>query len=452
MERDEICILCGINSYCGPTSFCEASSRSPAATQIAHEIHDVAEESAIEYGYEGDCVTIGHFDVEGDYIRCGHYGEALHPTGDGVVVRRVSDEVQTAYFCTVVEFVDGRRTVRTETSNCNAHFSEGSGLNIWIHVACWAYLQEWLASPLLSRIGRTGEPLSLAGELYEVTASRHQPQEELYRWLPCIDYGGSLEAYMGTFHQRHILGPRQEVKHIVQALKSGRRGQELIPAVLKDSRFWMWTRPDIWPRPVPEHNEQAPLSISSGPVPQPRASICMLPSELFPELLQHCQPEDIFALAATCKALHAQVLDGGTLACTLRHATTNASRPLRWTLPVPSLREEWSAACEAMQTWLPADAPAPPFDEPWAAVTLPLPPLPLFDPTFPVAAFLRAYRDSDSMRARRRRWGLIKQWDALFTDYRGGGWEHDVFTPPGTTWARGEDGVLRCQCRAGGGA
>lgn len=91
-----------------------------------------AKESAIQYGYEGDCVAIGHFDDEGDYKRCGHYGEALHLAGDDVAVRRVSDEIRTAYFGTVVDFVNGWRTKHPEIPDCNAHFSKDSGLNIWV--------------------------------------------------------------------------------------------------------------------------------------------------------------------------------------------------------------------------------------------------------------------------------------------------------------------------------
>lgn len=82
---------------------------------------------------------------------------------------------------------------------------------------------------------------------------------------------------------------------------------------------------------------------------------------------------------------------------------------------------------------------------PLDAATPPLPPLPLFDPAFPLESFLRACARYESMRARRRRWELIKQWDTLFTSYRRDGWERDNFCLPGTTWAvRG--GAYQCQC------
>ena len=60
---------------------------------------------------------------------------------------------------------------------------------------------------------------------------------------------------------------------------------------------------------------------------------------------------------------------------------------------------------------------------------VPLRPLPLFDPTFPLLAFLKAYIGSDAMLSRRRRWRIIKQFDVLFTNYRRDGWERDDFVP-----------------------
>lgn len=71
--------------------------------------------------------------------------------------------------------------------------------------------------------------------------------------------------------------------------------------------------------------------------------------------------------------------------------------------------------------------------------------LPLLDPAFPLAAFIRACYLSDNMRARRRRWRIIKQFDKLWTDYRRNGWERDVFAPEDVRWEK-IDRFWRCQC------
>lgn len=550
MGWDEVCILCGIRQYGGPTCLGAPSEDTPA--QIAREVHDAgfvdlstdeissmlvkifSEEQldpafvqAVHPGYDKDCIAIGYFDRSGAYTPCTHHGRPLHPTGDNVEVRRVVDISSGMHFTKIVELHRGERVERAGDTNCDTYWRGGTGTcNIWVHVACWAHLQHWLACALPPRAGTDGRPLALAGELYELTASRAERQVDARGDLPCVAYGGTLDAFAGTQYQDYALGPRKGTKHLVRALRQGLRGAELIPALLKDSRFWMFTRPDIWPRaPHPGPYDANPVSAAADPAPQPRAGICRLPNELLPELLQHVRLADVFALALTCRELHLRVLDRSVLVHTLHRAAADAASALRWVLPVPRLREEWLGACEAMGTWMPPPPPrAPTFAEmefaedeeddgefvpsagdsdgedtsdeaeddnamgddeptgpaddeaideetPEEAMTdedegvatghisdvpiplppdpaaLPLPALPLFDPAFPVLTYLQAFRDSDSMRARERRWDLIKQWDVLFTHYRRDGWERDEFAPPGTAWALDDRGELRCQCR-----
>ncbi|GJE96639.1 hypothetical protein PsYK624_128390 [Phanerochaete sordida] len=546
MGWDEVCILCGIRPYGGPVWF---GASEESATQIAQEVvaagftdlppdalaamlldlfqtnpddFDPRYKASVHPGYDKDCIAIGHFDRTGGYEPCRHAGRALHPPGDNVQVRRVADNSSGASFNQVVELVRGERVTSAQATTCDTY--GGCACNLWLHVACWGHLQHWLACSLPPRAGRSGEPLPLAGELYEIAASRAEPQQECRGALPAIDYGGTLDAFMEIQYQDYILGPRRGVRHLTRALQDGLRGAQLVPALMEDVRFWMWARPDEWPRaPDPASHDALQNEPVGEPAPQP-AALCMLPNELLPELLQHCELDVVFALASTCRELYTRVLARSTLADTLHRAAENRGSALRWVLPAPNLREEWAAACDAMRTWLPVGAVPPltfdgmEFDEddeddadfvppesesdeedddedsmeedededaleehmdadadpsqddapivdassdaddlalpisdvpiplPPDPSTLPLPPLPLFNPAFPLAAFLRAFRTSASMRARRRRWGLVKQWDALFAAYRRDGWERDVFTPSGTVWAQGEDGVLRCQC------
>ncbi|GJE91712.1 hypothetical protein PsYK624_078620 [Phanerochaete sordida] len=360
---------------------------------------------------------------------------------------------------------DGVRAVVRRNTDCSTLWPLAA-CNVWVHAACWAYLRAWLDCALAPRVGRHGAALSLAGELYEVVASRRERQCYERGALPCVDYGGTLEAYFGEPHQDYVLPLRRDARHTAKALKDGLRGMEPVPALLKDSRAWLWVRPAIWPRaPCPSAAGES-LHVVSPAAPQSLAAICGLPSELLPAILLHCRIEDIFALASTCRELYARVLDSNTLRPVVQLSMTIVTSPLRWIMPLPSLREEWEAACGAMWSWMPVgrrgggrtdpggeettigpklpDGPTQPIDK------SSLPPLPDFEVGFPIAAFLRAYRDSDSMRSRRRRWELIKQWDVLFTDYRRDGWQRDEFVLPGTAWALDGDGHLRCQCRPEG--
>ncbi|KAI0330655.1 hypothetical protein GY45DRAFT_1434485 [Cubamyces sp. BRFM 1775] len=549
MGYDEVCFLCGIRPEGGPIWWC--SDRKAEATQISNmllksEPVDLPQEDivsmllkvfsidnldtvdpyyrqAVDSGHERDCIGIGHFGSEGDsegYRPCLHHGRPLHPTGEGVQIRRVRNSVGGGLFTELVEFHGGERVVNTQVAtecDTNFYFEDGS-CNIWMHVACWSYIQEWLNCPLPPRIGRSGRPLTFAGELYELVGSRYERQVDAKASLPCIDYGGTLGAYMDyNQYQDYILGCRKGVKHLARALREGLRDEQLIPAILKDCNWWEFVRPDIWPRAShPGPYDPNAVAGVSGIVPQSRALLCELPNELLPELLQHFCLQDIFALASTCKDLYTRLLDHNTLICVVRNAIANVASPLHWITPLRELPEEWLVAYEAMRTWMPPGTPPPPTfvelefpedeaddedyippdDEGYSdedpcheeqsesdgeseddgdygeeattdedegiiarqivdvpvpiqphPLAAPLPPLLLLDPAFPLLTFLRAYRDSDSMRARHRRWELIKQFDVLFKNYRRDGWERDDFCLPGTTWVRSDERVLRCQCR-----
>ncbi|KAH9896787.1 hypothetical protein C8Q73DRAFT_789106 [Cubamyces lactineus] len=476
---------------------------------IADPYYVLAVRADYEDEAERDCIAIGYFGEHGGYSPCLHHGRPLHPTGDDVQIRRVHNSTMAGSFSELIEYHGDERVVRSMvTTDCDTYYdaNESPSCNIWMHIACWNHLQDWLDCPLPPRIGRHGKPLTFAGELYELVASRHERQAHVRASLPCIDYGGTLGAFT-TQYQDDILGCRVGVEHLARALKEGLRDEQLIPAILEDCGWWKFVRPDRWPRarhPGPYDPNPVSGMFESGTVPQLRAKVCQLPNELLPELLQHCHLQDIFALASTCKDLYTRILDRNTLHYVVRNAISNVSSPLRWIAPVRGHREQWMAAYDAMKTWM---TPAPPtfaevefpedevddedyippeeepdssdddeseqeeesaeesdseaitdedegiitgriIDVPVPVQTTPLPPLLLLDPAFPLLPFLRAYRDSDSMRARQWRWELIKQFDVLFTNYRRDGWERDEFCPPGTTWA--SDGqTVRCQCPAG---
>ncbi|KAH9896786.1 hypothetical protein C8Q73DRAFT_789105 [Cubamyces lactineus] len=530
---DEVCFLCGIRPEGGPFWWC--SNKEEAARQITNELLEAQstelplEEilsmllkifdmdrldlvgdygSTVHFPFESGIIGIGHFGDDGGYRPCAHHGRPLHPTGDDVQIRRVCNSVGGGLFTYLIDFEGGKPVIIPQvTTNCDTlYYSDDSpSCNIWVHVACWNYAQDWLDCPLPPRTGRGGNPLTFAGELYELVGSRNERQVDARASLPCVDYGGTLDAYMDKNQwQDYILGCRKGVRHLARALGAGLRDEQLIPAILKDSNWWMFCRPDIWPRaPTPGLYDPNPMIKTSDVSSQPRAKICQLPSEILLELIQHFHLQDIFTLAYTCKDLYVRLLDHNTLILVIRNAMANVSSPLHWIIPVREFPEEWLAAHDAMKTWMPAgtppsptfaelefsededhdedyipsdeeeskgddveyesgesadeamtdedegivagqitDVPVPVQPHPLAA---PLPPLLLLDPAFPLLTFLRAYCGSESMRARQRRWERIKQFDVLFTNYRRDGWERDDFCLPGTTWV--PDGqTLRCQC------
>ncbi|GJE96631.1 hypothetical protein PsYK624_128310 [Phanerochaete sordida] len=484
MAGDEVCVLCGIRPDGGPTWLCDSPKRHAAL--IAREICDAG---AVDLAYDDvratlanalsihylnafpgdprlavepdpdgdtDCIAIGYFGANGRYRPCTHHVGERHPPGDDVAVRRVSQCIGGATFGLVVRFVDGVRQEAVAKSQCGTGAGIGA-CNVWAHANCYAYLEAWLDCASAPRMGRMLpiRALSLASELYEICASREETRAPDRGHMPCIDYGGTLDAFMDITYQDYILGCRQGSRSIVQALRAGLRDEELVSAIAGDCRLWMFVRPDIWPLATPDAIF-SDMAISSDFAPQPQSLFAAIPLELLPLLLQHLDLQDIFALAYTCKALSAGILDRATLAHTLRLAMSNLRSSLHWLPPVPSLREEWDAACEAMCTWLPPAALAGFISETkleldtqqqpadgqtgnmadadeslLSTSTTPLPTLPLLHPAFPVVPFLRACAQSVSMRARRRRWQIIKQWDVLFADYRTKGYQNNRFCHDG---------------------
>lgn len=78
---------------------------------------------------------------------------------------------------------------------------------------------------------------------------------------------------------------------------------------------------------------------------------------------------------------------------------------LFWILPVTTLPGEAECAFESAWTWI--DGPQG-SDSPFEHAE------------FPFLAYLRECFRSDSMRNRRRLWGIVKQYDRLWDDYRAG--------------------------------
>ena len=277
MGHDEVYVLCGIRPEGGPIWWC--SDKEDSALQITDELlksepMDLPREEitsmllkifaigdldavdpyyrwAVDSSHERDCVGIGHFgDIHSKGHRpCVHHGRPLHPTGDDVQTHRVRNSWSGGFFTELVEFDGGERIVHERlTIQCDTrlYYHDGPSQNMWVHVACWSYVQEWLDCPLQPRLGRSGNPLSFAGELYELVGSRHEPRVDRQAWLPCVDYGGTLDAYMSyQQHQDYIIGCRLGVKHLAEALKAGLRDMQLIPAILKDCNWWMFVRPDM---------------------------------------------------------------------------------------------------------------------------------------------------------------------------------------------------------------
>jgi len=231
------------------------------------------------------CIAIGHFvggngecpKEWGTDNSCGEWmpGTARIPLGDNVEVRIV-DGYQTCgtFNNVIIRLPDGEEDA-DEESDCSCATNNGIG-NVFVFEGCWIYLQAWLDVSLPPRLNScSDEPLSLAGEFYEIVNSRKERRKCMSRsiacilstpqhthscvttdvlpaigTLPAIKYGGIEDAYDNMFHFYQIdypdyfLGARAGSGHVARAIYDGLRGTDLIHALKMDFRCWMATSPD----------------------------------------------------------------------------------------------------------------------------------------------------------------------------------------------------------------
>ena len=62
--------------------------------------------------------------------------------------------------------------------------------------------------------------------------------------LSCIDYDGIVDTV--EQFQSYFSPARRDSQHIAKAIRDGLRGEELLPAIMRDFRCWMFVRPDMW--------------------------------------------------------------------------------------------------------------------------------------------------------------------------------------------------------------
>lgn len=221
-EWDELCVLSGICPGGGPHDLLHVSDVEQVSNSMASEIQSLPStddhyaptasrlttsdlklivndaltiavtDDSIPAWFSGNihswhgsrnCVAIGHFDIDGtcprEYTTTAaddFYFEDGHriPLGDDVEVRTVLSDAHGSFGCVVLPQSGGEKR-ESKKSECSVRRSEGLG-NVFVLEGCWIYLQAWLnhslSSPRLSF--RTGKPLSLASEFYEIVNSREE--------------------------------------------------------------------------------------------------------------------------------------------------------------------------------------------------------------------------------------------------------------------------------------
>ncbi|PSR76742.1 hypothetical protein PHLCEN_2v8227 [Hermanssonia centrifuga] len=469
---DELCILCGACPEGGPHDLLHPEGIDDYARQLADEIDPYNDDlfdtirNALKYSipqktllfraewlpngmgsrqYCSDvCVALGYFGKDEGTVPRDRDGI---PDGRNVQVRRVTDsssgDFERVLQETVVQNEDvsaGDESAEEDEVSGEESF-EASKLdlysmcavahgspNIWLHERCYHYMQSWIdwqSLPRFIALPSSGEELSFAGELYEIANSRKQTRDSDTTLLPCVDYDG-IEATLEQWQDR-FAPARRGTKYLARALHEGLQGKDLFPALLKDFRAWMFMRPDIWPKPLEAIDTTATTVFTTLPI-NPISAIPLidtLPNELLLLILRELPLPSLLALSSTCRSLRALITEPSFMDCVLKEAILRGS--LKWILPVSSYKDEVQSCYESLRLWHPAvsescQSDGDLIDESDLNALL-------VSPQLPRIAFVRACWESDSMMNRKRLWGLVKQFEAVWRSYRLHGWEVDRFYP-----------------------
>lgn len=257
-----LCVLCGVSPRIGPLWLCETPEQMEAIAADIYSSGEVKmsfEEIAANFkflynldrecafggvpelwersirGYDGDMYAVGHFQgYEPCTHRSGDGRAARHPAGDTAELRRIGYQ-----FDEVIDVVDGERRVTREYTELGDPL-----FNSAVHIECYAYLEQWLDCPLPPRVGRLGKPLNLAGELYELPASRKEPPtDDSKGTLPGIDYDCVLDTYGNSRTMESVIGCWRGSKYTTRALQAGARHRDLLIPFIRDCQYWIFMQP-----------------------------------------------------------------------------------------------------------------------------------------------------------------------------------------------------------------
>jgi hypothetical protein len=307
MPHDELCVICGISPSGGPLWLLLKNDLEQVSHDIASEITstkdgkehdemlDIVRE-ALSSSFADDerqinyipkwrppgltdwfafqrCVAIGHFDGEVGGATLLHdesTGSVKVPSGKKAEARLVNYFSGGQWFDYKLNGLAEDQygdIIEMEEELASRVTAYGHHPNFFTSEGCYHYLQAWLdlerMPPRTLAFPMESDPLTFNGEFYEIVNSRHggrgniyfdlvcttntdsHLQDELNGTLDCIDYDGITTSTKCDHVQSKFYFGRRGIKNIAQGIQDGLRGEELIPAILRDCRAWMFMRPDM---------------------------------------------------------------------------------------------------------------------------------------------------------------------------------------------------------------
>ncbi|KAH8827929.1 hypothetical protein DL96DRAFT_1126638 [Flagelloscypha sp. PMI_526] len=355
---------------------------------------------------EPEFVVIGHFDDSDPWKYDGL------PNGADITVRTCSAATE---WYTLEKLLDPEGHLVHQVT----YLAPSQSSTAVMFRRCWMYLQAWIG-PLPPRTAFPDQPhMSMEGELWEIIQSQPGEFDDIFssnsHWYsahPNIDYGpmkhcwGQYQDYLIGEDVQHNSAKLclEDVPYTRDAICQGLRGIDLVPSLLADFQSWIFAHPGIWPMRLQETRSPVLTSfVQNGSLDsQSCCSFLALPTELILLILTKSSLVGVLQFSASSKKARAVVKD--IFNQILREMVLYGV--LSWLKPVPDVPNEVSNALTALKSWLPESTEYP-----------------LEAAEFPFASFVfSCFVDSPSMRNRRRLAGIVKQFEAMWVQYRRNGW------------------------------
>ncbi|KAH8826281.1 hypothetical protein DL96DRAFT_1529738 [Flagelloscypha sp. PMI_526] len=266
---------------------------------------------------------------------------------------------------------------------------------------CWHYICAWVSYPSSSK-------KSLVRAVYDALAdglNATAPGISLY-----IDYGPMCFMW-GQFQDSFLENCSitnalkfvclNTAPNLSAAISRGLRGKALAPALFSDFQVWMFADPDLWPH-KPQWQCSSPIFRTFEPTSE-TPKLLSLPVELILKICSTLSLPEIFATSSASKSMRQLVIRPDILHLHLHSMITSPDGSLRWLQPCSLVKGEVDRASEALRTWVNSNHKD--NGNPFCA------------PDFPFVEFVyTCLVESDSMRNRKRLWGVIKQVEFLLGD------------------------------------
>lgn len=357
-------------------------------------------------------IAIGTFDEDGEPLVTMKNGVRIPPRGFDVTTRLVKDNGDN--------YTGGNFSALDDTpENMQVYTSASSGLtvaNFFCLRAPYHYLKSWVNRDTLPP-RQTAFPLepdmSFEGELYEIINTRRERRDEASGILNWVDYGGITK----DFHQFQDYFWIDDAFYLGQALKSGLRGKDLIPALLRDFSVWQTCPTNRWVKAV--LSDSSSIDIQPSEVSEELKKWDKLPTEIRLEIFANVSIPDFFAFTSSCRYFHLQFGNHNFVSSLMRTQLRRPLSSLHWFLPVTDVKGEVETFCHACN-----ESRTPESETPsQMAEGIPM----VFDPNFPLFQYVRTNWITDSMKNRRRIWRITQQFRQEWYKYRTEGYEYNIF-------------------------